>query len=111
MARGRDVVEVPPATVDARGGTFSQRWQVYTDSWVTLPGDVEHWPRDVRLDGAPAAVVAYQERPSLRLAPGTYTVSGRFEWSSRPESLPLPPSSAIVDLFVGGLGAPAGREC
>ena len=28
--------------------------------------------------------------PSLRLAPGSYTVSGRFEWSSRPESLPLP---------------------
>jgi hypothetical protein len=89
-------------SVDSRGGTFSQRWQVYTESWVTLPGDAEHWPRDVRLNGTPAAVVSNHERPSLRLAAGSYTISGRFEWSSRPESLPLPQSTAIVDLFVDG---------
>ena len=74
-------------TVDARGGTFSQRWQVYAESWVALPGNAEHWPRDVRLNGAPAAVVAVDDVPSLRLKPGSYTLSGRFEWSSRPESL------------------------
>src|SRR5688572_13520716 len=62
--------------VDSRGGTFSQRWQVSAESWVALPGDAEHWPRDVKLNGAPAAVVARGEQPSLRLAPGAYTVSG-----------------------------------
>ena len=40
--------------------------------------------------------------PRLRLAPGSYAVSGRFEWSSRPESLPLPDTTAIVDLTVDG---------
>ena len=25
--------------VDSRGGSFSQRWQVYAESWVRLPGD------------------------------------------------------------------------
>jgi hypothetical protein len=89
-------------TVDARGGTFSQRWQVYSESWVQLPGDSENWPRDVRLNSAPAAVVAVDDVPSLRLAPGSYTVSGRFEWSSRPEALTLPDATAIVDLFVDG---------
>jgi hypothetical protein len=89
-------------TVDARGGTFSQRWQVYSESWVQLPGNSENWPRDVRLNSAPAAVVAVDDVPSLRLAPGSYTVSGRFEWSSRPESLALPDATAIVDLFVDG---------
>ena len=89
-------------TVEARGGTFSQRWQVYAESWVALPGNAEHWPRDVRLNGAPAAVVAVDDVPSVRLKPGTYTLSGRFEWSSRPESLTLPQSTAIVDLFVDG---------
>ena len=89
-------------TVDARAGTFSQRWQVYAESWVALPGNAEHWPRDVRLNGAPAAVVAVNDVPSLRLRPGSYTLSGRFEWSSRPESLPLAKSTAIVDLFVDG---------
>ena len=90
-------------SVDARGGTFSQRWQVYAESWVALPGNTEHWPRDVRLNGAPAAVVAVNEIPSLRLQPGSYAISGRFAWSSRPEALPLADSTAIVDLVVDGL--------
>ena len=88
--------------VDSRGGTFSQRWQVFAESWVQLPGDDENWPREVRLNGAPAAVVAVDDVPSVRLAPGTYTLSGRFEWSSRPESLALPDTTAIVDLIVDG---------
>ncbi|MBC8028184.1 MAG: hypothetical protein H7Y89_19490 [Steroidobacteraceae bacterium] len=89
-------------TVDARGGTFTQRWQVYAESWVELPGNSEHWPRDVKLNGAPAAVVAVGETPTLRLGPGSHTLSGRFSWNSRPESLPLPASTAIVDLSVDG---------
>ncbi len=88
--------------VDARGGTFTQRWQVYADSRIELPGNAEHWPRDVRVNGAPAAVVAALDTPTLRLGPGTYTLSGRFAWSARPESLPLPASTAIVDLSVDG---------
>jgi hypothetical protein len=88
--------------VDSRGGTFSQRWQVFAESWVALPGNSEHWPRDVKLNGTAAAVVAVDDVPSLRLKPGSYTLSGRFEWSSRPEALPLAASTAIVDLFVDG---------
>ena len=31
--------------VDAGGGSFSQRWTVYsTDEWVPLPGDTSYWP-------------------------------------------------------------------
>ena len=88
--------------VDARGGRFSQRWQVYAESWVELPGDTERWPRDVRVNGQPAAVVAIGNVPNLRLAPGTHAISGRFEWSARPEALPLPKSTAIIDLAVDG---------
>jgi hypothetical protein len=89
-------------SVDARGGSFTQRWQVFAPSWVALPGDVEHWPRDVKLDGAPAPLVANDGIPQLRLAPGSYNVSGRFEWSARPEALAVPDSTAIVDLTVDG---------
>ena len=88
--------------VDARGGAFTQRWQVYAAGWVQLPGDAEHWPRDVRLNGAPAAVVQMQGFPQVRVAAGSYALSGRFEWSARPEALPLPPMSALVDLTVDG---------
>ncbi len=33
--------------VDTHGGSFTQRWQVYSESWVTLPGSLEHWPQGV----------------------------------------------------------------
>ncbi|HET9472313.1 MAG TPA: hypothetical protein VFO82_00370, partial [Steroidobacteraceae bacterium] len=88
-------------TVDARGGHFTQRWQVYSETWVSLPGNGEFWPRDVRIEGTPAPVVDH-DGPALHLRPGNYTVSGRFEWSVRPESLPVPPAVAIVDLSVDG---------
>ncbi|MCS6946018.1 MAG: hypothetical protein NZM12_00195, partial [Steroidobacteraceae bacterium] len=88
--------------VDARGGNFAQRWVIDAPSWVQLPGSLEHWPRDVRINGAAAAVVAREGRPFLRLAVGQYAVSGRFVWESRPESLPIPVQTALVELTVDG---------
>ncbi len=88
--------------VNAGGGSFTQRWQVFAESWVALPGELEHWPREVRVNGAPAAVVAVSGTPMLRLATGNYTLTGRFTWRQRPETLPLPGSTAIVDLTVDG---------
>jgi hypothetical protein len=89
-------------TVDARGGSFTQRWQVFAPEWVYLPGDQEFWPRDVRLNGAAAAVVEANGRPAVRVTPGSYTLSGRFEWTARPEALQLPVSTALIDLVVDG---------
>jgi hypothetical protein len=86
--------------VEARGGSFTQRWQVYAETWLTLPGNLEYWPQDVRVNGAPAPVVARNGLPSLWLAPGNYTIAGRYSWSTRPESLPLPSLTALVDLTV-----------
>jgi len=86
--------------VDAHGGTFTQSWQLFAEAWIALPGDLQHWPQDVRVNGAAGAVIAHQETPGLRLAPGNYVVSGRFTWGSRPESLPLPKFTALVDLTV-----------
>src|SRR6185295_12838796 len=88
--------------VTASGGRFSQRWRVYAESWIGLPGDAEHWPRDVRLDDATAAVVEHDGSPQLRLAPGTHAISGTFRWSRRPESLAVPDLTALVDLTVDG---------
>lgn len=88
--------------LDADGGTFSQRWQVQVDSWVRLPGSIEHWPRDLRLNGSAAPVVAREGVPQLRLGPGMHEVSGRFAWSNRPEELPVPLQTAIIDLTLDG---------
>jgi len=89
-------------SADAQGGNFAQRWQVYAQSWVTLPGNLEYWPQEVRVNGAPGAVVARNGVPALLLAEGSYTISGRFTWTTRPESLPVPTPTAIIDLFVDG---------
>jgi hypothetical protein len=88
--------------VSATGGEFSQHVRLYAESWLMLPGDEAYWPEGVRVDGAPAAVVPQDGTPRLRLGPGEYTVSGRFTWSRRPESLRLPPTTALVDLSVDG---------
>ena len=86
----------------ADGGSFRQRWQVHAASWVRLPGNLEHWPRELRLNGAPAAVVAREGFPQLRLDPGTHEISGRFLWNTRPEQLAVPSQTAIVRLTLDG---------
>ena len=101
-------------SVDAHGGTFSQRWQVYTESWVALPGDLERWPQAVSVDGVPAALVARGDVPHVRLTAGSHALSGRFVWDARPETLTIPTQTALLDLIVDGQRVlqperPAGR--
>jgi hypothetical protein len=42
---------------DMHGASFSQDWQLYSDGWITLPGDADSWPQDVRVDEKSAAVI------------------------------------------------------
>ena len=58
--------------LDARGGRFAQRWELFAETWITLPGDLEHWPRDVQLDGSRAVLVARNGTPQIRMAAGTH---------------------------------------
>ena len=89
-------------SLDARGGTFEQHWQVFAESWVRLPGNIEHWPQEVHIDGAPGAVVTREGFPSLRLLPGTHAVSGQLSWSTRPESIAIDSRTALVGLTLDG---------
>jgi hypothetical protein len=88
--------------VSSGGGEFRQSWRIYADGWVALPGDSEHWPEDVRVDGASAPVVEREGVPQLRLVAGEHAISGRFSWARRPESLQLPAATALVDLSIDG---------
>lgn len=89
-------------SLDARGGRFTQQWQLYAQSWVRLPGNSEHWPQDVRVNGAPGAVVMRDGHPALQLLQGAYAVSGTFEWAARPEQIEIDPRTALVDLSIDG---------
>ncbi len=88
--------------VTSSSGRFTQDWQLWSDSWVRLPGSLEHWPRNVRVNGKAGAVVTRDGVPQLRLGVGRHAVSGDFVWSTRPEALPLDPRTALVSLSVDG---------
>ena len=96
--------------LDADGGTFSQPWTVYENVPVPLPGDAEHWPREVAVDGRPATVVLRAGMPTVWLAPGSYRLSGQFTWRERPASLPLPASVGLVALTLDGEPVPLPRR-
>ena len=89
--------------VSASGGRFTQQWTLHADDqWVSLPGSAEHWPDRVTANDRSVEVIARNNVPSIRLAPGTYRISGRFEWDERPGVLRLPPESGLLSLTVDG---------
>ncbi len=86
--------------VNEAGAHFTQSWVSYAPVWAPLPGNLEHWPGSVTVNGRPAAVVARNETPYIRLAEGTSTVAGSFTWSKRPETLSVPDQTGLVSLAV-----------
>lgn len=85
------------------GGRFSQQWTVIaTDAWLPLPGDTAYWPDQVTANGSPVAVVLQNGTPSVRVTPGRYQVTGRFEWDERPGLLRVPAQSGLIALTVNG---------
>ncbi|MEP7096401.1 MAG: hypothetical protein ABI748_01955 [Dokdonella sp.] len=88
-------------SADANGASVSQHWRVDADSWVNLPGDKEHWPQQVSVDGQPAVVVD-RGGPALRLVAGNHEIRARIPWSERPQALHVPASVGLVALSVDG---------
>lgn len=85
---------------NATGGTFAQTWQVYTRTWVGLPGDEMLWPQNVRVDQREAVVLNEGGRPRIWLDPGTHRIDGEFFWDQIPETLATPPATGLIDLHV-----------
>ena len=89
--------------VDQDSGQFTQLWTVYAeDAWVPLPGNAAYWPDQVTASGAAVAVIERNGIPSVRLGPGAWRLSGRFDWDDRPGVLPIPMQSGLVSLTVNG---------
>lgn len=88
--------------VDGQGARFTLSVEVFKESWVALPGEARLWPQEVTLDAEPVALSEHAGRPALRLPPGRHSLSGRLAWRARPESIPVPPNYALLDLRVDG---------
>ena len=89
--------------VGATGGRFEQQWTLHAEQqWITLPGSIEYWPEQVTVNDRPVEVMARNNQPSIRLAPGTYRVEGRFGWDQRPGLLRIPAQSGLLSLSIDG---------
>src|SRR5690606_842263 len=89
--------------VTGAGANFSQRWTVYArEQWVPLPGDGNVWPEQVTANGQPIEVVLQGKVPSVRVAPGQYTLEGRFSWNEAPRVLNVPASTGLLSLTLDG---------
>ncbi len=81
-------------------GRFSSYWQVYSDSYLTLPGNNQHWPQNVTVNNKPALVIERNNTPTIKLNAGAYTIQGDFFWNNIPDSLSIPPDSGIITVKV-----------
>ncbi len=88
--------------VNPHGAEFAQTWQVYADTWISLPGGAKHWPQHVLVDGKAWPVVEHEEMPSIKLDKGNYRISGSFLWDAIPESLELAANLALLRLELNG---------
>jgi hypothetical protein len=88
--------------LDEKHGTFKQDWHVDAHTWAPLPGNEKRWPLDVTIDGKRAVVIPRDGAPSVELEPGDHAVAGRFAWDSLPESLQIPPQTALLGLRLRG---------
>jgi len=93
-------------------GEFSISWQVYKESWVSLPGDSRHWPLNVTANQKTALVMDRDGKPSVKLAMGVYQLRGQFLWDTIPDNLAIPEDTGLINLTINGqvIPVPAIRE-
>jgi hypothetical protein len=97
--------------LNAHQGDFNSVGQVYNDSWISLPGDSNHWPQQVTLNNKPALVMDKDGVPSIKLtaatAPVGYQIHGVFFWDKIPDNLLLPADTGLLNVSINGVALPA----
>lgn len=89
---------------DADGARFEMAVYVDREFEVSLPGDRDRWPQDVRVDGARGVVGVQGDLPVVVLSAGAHRVTGSFRWNEVPQVLTVPPSVGRVELRLGDRG-------
>lgn len=83
-------------TVTEARGHFSQQWLVQHERWLQLPGNLDHWPQEVKIDNRPALVISRNSVPWVRVDKGRHTSTGSFTWSRVPEFLNVPAHTGLI---------------
>ncbi|MGI9249591.1 MAG: hypothetical protein ACR2PR_00090 [Pseudohongiellaceae bacterium] len=90
--------------VNDEGAAFTQSWNVFHDGWLQLPGDQLHWPEaeTATLNDTPVPVIERNNHPVIPVTPGLYTITGNVAWDAIPQSLQVPPQTALIALTLNG---------
>ena len=75
--------------LNAKQASFTSHWQVYKESWISLPGNHKIWPQKVSVNNEPALVMSRQGKPGIKLAKGAHEIKGEFFWDRIPEKMAL----------------------
>jgi len=88
--------------IEHNGGRFKQRWQIFADEWVPVPGGNKLWPKEIRLNKKKIPVITRNNIPYIYLEKGNHEISGKFQWLNTPEMIKIPPAAGILKLFIHG---------
>lgn len=87
---------------DSSGAEFTLQGYLGKKGWVILPGSPRYWPQNVTNGGEEGTILRQQQRPALLLEAGSFTIRGRLVWDHLPDSIPLTPDVALLDLKLDG---------
>lgn len=89
--------------IDSDGASFTQKGQVFTKSYIRIPGSTKFWPQEVSINGNSSPVIAHDDQyPYLLVSEGQFTIQGRIQWKQSPDSLNIPENTGIVALTLNG---------
>ncbi|TSA33057.1 MAG: hypothetical protein D4R65_08460, partial [Verrucomicrobiaceae bacterium] len=84
------------------GARFDYSVEVFSESWVPLPGGGDQWPQNVKVDGSPVPVVEHGGSPAVKLPAGTHRLEGEFLWNKIPQKIAVPVSVGLIALTRDG---------
>lgn len=87
---------------EADEGAFRMEIEADRELFAELPGSVQLWPQEVLLDGRAAPVVDRNGRPAVEVSAGRHRIAGVLPWHEIPETIPVPPHTALVSLSIRG---------
>lgn len=115
--------------VQGNSASWTLAVQVYRKTYFSLPGDADSWPRNVRassliattsptpesnavedvrstLVDVPLVVLPKNDVPVVELPPGSYKLTGEFQWTNTATKVAIPKSIGIVELTLDGNAVP-----
>ncbi len=88
--------------IDDKKGQFTEKGMNYSEGWVVLPGDNDHWPLETKINGKAAAIVSHDGLPAVFLPQGEYTLQGQFSWDVLPDFIQVPNNVGTLNLSILG---------